>query len=125
MQSIVFSDVLHLSLRSIIVILKDFITSLLMPDVLIRRCIPKIILLDRNRPSQHYSSVTHTRRDRRMIDGDAKLWHRAELESGQQKNETHSTHGDAFVSSLDLGGADTDVPIRHDVVGHPAVLQPL
>lgn len=65
-----------------------------------------------------------------MIDGDAKLWHRetaesVELESGQRTSETHSTHGGgAFVSSLDLGGADTDVPIRHDVVGHPAVLQP-
>jgi len=41
----------------------------------------------------------------------------------ERKSETHSTHGGAFVSSLDLGGADTDVPIRHDVVGHPVVLQ--
>jgi len=39
-------------------------------------------------------------------------------------NERNALDGGAFVSSLDLGGAVTDVPIRHDVVEHPVVLQP-
>lgn len=60
-------------------------------------------------PHSIFLSVTYTRCDRRMIDGDAELWHRETAQSSKvdnERNKTRSIRG-VFVSSSDVGGEQT------------------